>query len=211
MRYRTRTFYTDKQKSEMWDPSQRCKHRLPGGGWQRGDSMGSIGRHFNRASSSIFPHLVRSGGIRPTDRTRSRCALSFIEREEISRGLVTKLSFRLIAQNLNRAPSTISREVGRNGGRHAYRATPSDQRTWDCATRPKLCKLSFNDPLCQLIARKLRRKWSPRQIAGWLKRKYPEIEQNCVSHALPGRVLREADVPRGERYIAASMSKPEGF
>jgi IS30 family transposase len=113
---------------------------------------------------------------------RSRCALSLIEREEIFRGLVTKHSLRSIAQNLNRSPSTISREVSRNGGRQAYRAAPSDQRAWDCATRPKLCKLSFNDPLCQLIARKLRRKWSPQQIAGWLKRRYPDKEQNRVSH-----------------------------
>ena len=144
--------------------------------------MGSIGRYFNRASGSIYPHLARTGGIRPADRTRSRCALSLIEREEISRGLVTQLSFRLIAQNLNRSPSTISREVRRNGGRQAYRAASSDQRAWDSATRPKLCKLSFNDPLCHLIARKLRRKWSPQQIAGWLKRRYPDEEQNRVSH-----------------------------
>jgi len=170
MKYRTRTFYTAKQKSEMWDR------------WQRGDSMSSIGRHFNRASSSIFPHLAQFGGIRPPERVRSRCALSLIEREEISRGLVAKQSFRSIAQNLKRSPSTISREVRRNGGRHAYRAASSDQRAWDCATRPKLCKLSFNDPLCQLIARKLRQKWSPQQIAGWLKRKHPNEEQYRVSH-----------------------------
>jgi IS30 family transposase len=170
MKYRTRTFYTDKQKSEMWDR------------WQRGDSMGSIGRHFNRASGSIFPHLARTGGIRPADRARSRCALSLTEREEISRGLVTKQSLRSIAQNLNRSPSTISREVRRNGGRQAYRAARSDQRAWDCATRPKLCKLTFNEPLCQLIARKLRRKWSPQQIAGWLKHRYPDEEQKRVSH-----------------------------
>ena len=149
MKYRTRTFYTDKQKSEMWDR------------WQRGESMSSIGRHFNRASSSTFPHLALFGGIRPPVRKRSRFALSVTEREEISRGLVSKQSLRSIAKNLNRAPSTISREVRRNGGRQAYRATSSDQRAWDCATRPKLCKLSFNAPLCQLIARKLRRKWSP--------------------------------------------------
>ena len=92
MKYRTRTFYTDKQKSEMWDR------------WQRGDSMGSIGRHFNRASGSIFPHLARTGGIRPVDRRRSRCALSLIEREEISRGLVTKQSFRSIAHNRGLMP-----------------------------------------------------------------------------------------------------------
>jgi len=170
MKYRTRTFYTDKQKSEMWDR------------WQRGESMSSIGRHFNRASSSVFPHLAQFGGIRPPQRTRSRLALSLTEREEISRGLVAQQSFRLIAQSLNRSPSTISREVGRNGGRRTYRAAVSDQRAWDCAARPKPCKLSFNEPLCQLIARKLRRKWSPQQIAGWLKRKHPDQEESHVSH-----------------------------
>jgi IS30 family transposase len=144
--------------------------------------MSSIGRHFNRASSSIFPHLAQFGGIRPPARKRSRFALSLMDREEISRGLVAKKSLRSIAKGLNRSPSTISREVRRNGGRQAYRATHSDQRAWDCATRPKSCKLSFNDPLCQLIARKLRRKWSPQQIAGWLKRKHPDEEQHRVSH-----------------------------
>jgi len=88
MKYRTRTFYTNERKSEMWDR------------WQRGESMSSIGRHFNRASSSIFPHLAQFGGIRPPDRKRSRYALSLIAREEISRGLVAKQSFRSIAQSL---------------------------------------------------------------------------------------------------------------
>jgi IS30 family transposase len=170
MKYRQRTFYTDKQKSEMWDR------------WQRGESLSSIGRRFDRASSSIFPHLARTGGIRLPDRTRSRFALTLIEREEISRGLVAKYSFRSIARNLKRSPSTISREVHRNGGRQAYRAARSDQRAWDGATRPKFCKLSFNEPMCQLIARKLRLQWSPQQIAGWLKRKHPDEEQNRVSH-----------------------------
>jgi len=169
MKYRTRTFYTDKQKSEMWDR------------WQRGESMSSIGRHFDRASSSIFPHLAQFGGIRPAARKRSRFALSLLEREEISRGLVAKQSLRSIAKSLKRSPSTVSREVRRNGGRQTYRAARSDQRAWDSAARPKSCKLSFNDPLCQLIARKLRRKWS-QQIAGWLKRKHPDEEQYRVSH-----------------------------
>ena len=103
MTYRTQTFYTDKQKSEMWDRWQRC------------ELMSSIERHFNRASSSIFPHLARSGGIRPADRTRARCALSLIEQEVVSHGLVAKQSFRSIAQSLNRSHSTISKEVLRNG------------------------------------------------------------------------------------------------
>ncbi len=170
MKYRTRTFYTDKQKSEMWDR------------WQRGESLSSIGRRFDRASSSIFPHLARTGGIRPPERTRSRRALTLSDREEISRGLAANMSFRTIARGLSRAPSTISREVGRNGGRKTYRAASSDQRAWDCANRPKACKLSFNDTLCQLIARKLRLKWSPQQIAGWLMRRHPNEEQERVSH-----------------------------
>ena len=143
MKYRQRTFYTDQQKSEMWDR------------WQLGESMSSIGRRFDRASSSVYPHLALTGGIRPPARNRSRFALTLDEREEISRGLAAKRSFRSIARILRRSPSTISREVHRNGGRSAYRATLSDQRAWDCAKRPKSCKLSFNAPLCHWIARKL--------------------------------------------------------
>ena len=170
MRYRTRTFYTDKQKSEMWDR------------WQRGESLSSIGRRFDRASSSVFPHLALSGGIRPPVRTRSGRVLSLAEREEISRGLAARRSLRSIARDLSRSPSTISREVRRNGGRTAYRAALSDQRAWDCARRPKACKLSFNEHLCRFIARKLRLKWSPQQIAGWLMRRHPDEEQERVSH-----------------------------
>jgi len=122
MKYRTRTFYTDKQKSEMWDR------------WQRGESLSSIGRRFDRASSSIFPHLALTGGIRPAARTRSRLALSLIEREEISRGLATGRSLRSIARDLRRAPSTVSREVRRNGGVPGHRAKAAAEvvPTADC-------------------------------------------------------------------------------
>jgi len=116
MKYSQRTFYSNEQKSEMWDR------------WQRGESMSSIGRRFDRVSSSIFPHLALTGGIRPPYRTRSRFALRLIEREEISRGLATKQSLRSIARILGRTPSTISREIHRNGGKQAYRAALSDQR-----------------------------------------------------------------------------------
>ena len=136
MKYRTRTFYTDKQKSEMW------------GRWQRGESLSSIGHRFDRASSSIFPHLALTGGIRPRARIRSGPALSLEEREEISRGLAVDRSLRSIARALERAPWTISWEVRRNSGRKAYRAAQSDQRAWDCARRPKACKLSYNEALC---------------------------------------------------------------
>ena len=170
MKYRTRTFYTDTQKSEMWDR------------WERGESLSSIGRRFNRASSSIYPLLARTGGIRPPKRVRSRLALTLSEREEISRGLIAKMSLRAIAQSLRRSASTISREVSRNGGAKNYRAAQSDAAAWDCSERPKLCKLAGHDYLCRAISAKLRRKWSPQQIAGWLMREHPNEEGKRVSH-----------------------------
>ncbi|CUH44463.1 IS30 family transposase [Ruegeria atlantica] len=170
MAYRTRIFFTEKQKAEIWDR------------WQRGESMSSIGRVFDRGSSSIYPLLERTGGIRPPTRTRSRLALTFHEREEISRGLVAKQSLRSIARSLHRAPSTISREVRRNGGSKHYRATTSDANAWDRAHRPKPCKLVGNDYLCRMISTKLHRKWSPQQIAGWLMREHPDEESKRISH-----------------------------
>lgn len=144
--------------------------------------MSSIGRLFDRGSSSIYPLLARTGGIRPPERRRSRRALTTAEREEISRGLGAELSVRTIARQLRRSPSTISREVRRNGGRQHYRATQSDQAAWDRARRPKPCKLADRPALCHTIAQKLERKWSPQQIAGWLKREHPDDEGERVSH-----------------------------
>ncbi|MGD9378543.1 MAG: helix-turn-helix domain-containing protein, partial [Methyloceanibacter sp.] len=157
-RRRRRIYFTEKQKTEIWDR------------WQRGESMSSIGRRFDRNSSSIYPLLARTGGIRPAVRRRSHLALTLAEREEISRGLRAELSLRVIARQLRRAPSTISREVNRNGGRAFYRAVPSDQAAWDRALRPKPCKLACRLRLCRRVSVKLERKWSPQQIAGWLKR-----------------------------------------
>lgn len=170
MKYRRRVFFTDKQKSEIWDR------------WQRGESMSSIGRGFDRASSSIYPLLARTGGIRPRDRIRSRLALTLTEREEISRGLTAQLSFRSIARTLRRSVSTISREIKRNGGAKLYRATQSDAAAWARAHRPKPCKLAGNAYLRRAISAKLTRKWSPQQIAGWLMREHPDDEDKRVSH-----------------------------
>jgi transposase, IS30 family len=170
MVYRRRIYFTEKQKADIWDR------------WQRGESMSSIGRRFDRNSSSIYPLLARTGGIRPPDRRRSRFALTLAEREEISRGLRVQLSLRAIALQLKRAPSTISREVRRNGGRAGYRAAWSDQAAWERARRPKPCKLACRQALCRTISAKLQRKWSPQQIAGWLKRAHPDDETARVSH-----------------------------
>jgi IS30 family transposase len=150
--------------------------------WQRGESLRAIGRAFGKPSSSIYFQISPLGGIRPPPRRRSRLALSLSEREEISRGIVAQHSIRSIALLLGRSPSTVSREVRRNGGYDHYRASRADKRAWDRARRPKQCKLARSSCLRRQVSKKLRLYWSPEQIAGWLKRVYPEDEAYQVSH-----------------------------
>ncbi len=170
MKYRPRIYYTETDKALMWDR------------WQKGDSLHSIARLFDRSHGSIAGILARTGGIRPPQRRRSRRALRQSEREEITRGVVAGQSLRSIASSLGRAPSTVSREINRNGGRRRYRANSADQATWDRAHRPKTCKLTENRALARIVASKLQLEWAPRQIAGWLKRVYPNDETYQVSH-----------------------------
>jgi IS30 family transposase len=170
MKQRTRIYYSPAQRSEMWDR------------WQRGESMSSIGRAFNRESSSVYSVFSPTGGIRPPPRKRSRLALTLSEREEISRGIALQLSVRAIALQLERSPSTISREINRNGGMDAYRATQADLAAWNRAHRPKQCKLAGHPVLKRMVASKLKHHWSPKQIAGWLKRTYPFEAHKQVSH-----------------------------
>ena len=140
MKQRKRIYYSAAQRAEIWDR------------WKAGESMSSIGRRFDRESSSVFSVLSPTGGIRPPDRKRASQALSVDEREEISRGLSTRCSLRWIARSLGRSPSTISREVQRNGGAHGYRATRSDQAAWDRALRPKRCKLACRPTLARTVS-----------------------------------------------------------
>ncbi len=170
MVYRTRRNYSASDKAKLWDL------------WERGESLKAIGRLFDRPSSSIYGLLAPSGGIRPPPRKRSRLSLTLCEREEISRGLASHHSLRTIAAQLGRSPSTISREINRNGGADGYRAAQADQAAWDRTRRPKRCKLAGNPLLSHMVERKLRLNWSPEQIAGWLKREYPTDEGNHVSH-----------------------------
>ena len=121
MKYRTRIYYTEKDKALMWDR------------WQKGESLNSIARHFGRGHSSIQKVISRTGGIRPVPRRRSRLALTLAEREEISRGLAAGHSLRAIASVLERSPSTVSRELKRNGGPRRYRAHAADEAAWDRA------------------------------------------------------------------------------
>ena len=156
--------------------------------WKAGESMRVIGRAVGAGQSSVQSVLQRCGGIRPASRRRSEQCLAMAEREEISRGLSAGLSFRRIAKQLGRAPSTVSREVRRNGGRSRYRATLADKAAWRRARRPKLCKLSKRRRLRTVVERKLRRRWSPQQISAWLKRRYDQPSMN-VSHETIYRTL----------------------
>ena len=177
MQYRTRIQYTASQKAEMWDR------------WQRGEWLHQIAQLFNRYHTSVRGIIAASGGIRPPSRSRAARALSLAEREEISRGIALSHSIRAIACGLSRAPSTISREIQRNGGLAQYRATVADQAAWRRASRPKPCKLGQHDRLAREVAAKLQKQWSPEQIAGWLKRTYPDDPSRQVSHETIYRTL----------------------
>ncbi len=170
MERRYRRGFSTAEKTELWDR------------WQRGESLRSIGRVFGKPSSSIYFQLAPYGGIRPASRRRSRLALTLSEREEISRGIVARRSIRSMASLLGRSPSTVSREVCRNGGYDRYRAAVADEQAWVRARRPKRCKLANGPWLRRAVARKLKLNWSPEQIAGWLKRVHPREETYQVSH-----------------------------
>src|SRR5260370_14938769 len=162
--------FTASEKTESWDR------------WQRGESLKAIGRAFAKPSSSIYFQVSPHGGIRPAPRRRSRLALTLSEREEISRGSAVHRSARSMAGLLGRSPSTVSREISRNGGYDGYRAASADDKAWARARRPKRCKLATNAWLRQAVAGKLRLNWAPEQIAGWLKRTHPEDGCYQVSH-----------------------------
>ena len=162
--------FTAAEKAELWER------------WQRGESLKAIGRAFGKPSSSIYYQVAPHGGIRPEGRRRSRLALTLLEREEISRGVAEHQSARSMAKLLGRSPSTVSRELSRNGGYDGYRATLADEKAWVRSRRPKRCKLAINPWLRQAVASKLRLNWAPEQIAGWLKRSHPGDESHCVSH-----------------------------
>lgn len=150
MKQRPRIYYSDSQKALMWER------------WKKGESLQQIAHAqlFDRNHSSISRILGETGGIPPAQRCRSQFALSLAEREEISRALAAGRSIRSIACLLGRAPSTVSREIQRNGGQGCYRATLADQAAWDRACRPKTCKLVEKRKLASLVAGKLQLQWS---------------------------------------------------
>jgi IS30 family transposase len=158
------------QKAELWER------------WKHGESLSDIGHALDKHAGSIFGVLMIKGGIYRPPRQRSRRALTLSEREEISRGIAAMESIHAMAASIGRSPSTVSREIARNGGRDQYRAAEADVQAWDRACRPKRCKLSQHRRLQRIVAGKLDLDWSPEQISGWLERTFPHDESLRVSH-----------------------------
>ena len=154
MKQRPKVYYSEAQKALMWER------------WKQGEPLHQIAQLFDRHHSSIRGILGETGGIRPAQRHRSPVALTLAEREEISRSLAAGHSIRFIAGLLKRAPSTISREINRNGGLEGYRASQADQATWDRAQRPKSCKLVANPTLARIVAGKLSYSGHQSRLAG---------------------------------------------
>jgi IS30 family transposase len=170
MAQRGRHGLSDSQKRDLWTR------------WKQGQPMSEIARALEKNHGSIHYAVALHGGIPPAERRRSRLALRLPEREEVSRGIAAGHSLRHIASMIERAPSTISREIARNGGRDGYRASAADRRAWDQARRPKRCRLALHPRLRRVVAGKLRLEWSPEQISSWLKRCYPRVEEMQISH-----------------------------
>ena len=170
MTFRRRFKLSEQQRADMWRR------------WKAGQSLHEIGRAFSKDHVSIQFMLAQHGGIAPAARQRSALTLTLAERENISRGIACGSSIREIARRLQRAVSTVSREVARHGGRPLYRATDADQHAWDSALRPKRCLLALHVKLQEIVAGKLMLDWSPEQVSGWLKSEYPEDESMRVSH-----------------------------
>jgi IS30 family transposase len=158
------------QRSELW------RRR------EMGQTLVEIASALGKSWSSLSNEVVAQGGIAPRERRRAKDALGLADREEISRGISCGDSLRLIAARIGKAPSTISREVNRNGGLWSYRAAAADARAWSNARRPKRCKLAVQRTLRCVVAAKLQLDWSPEQIAGWLRREFPDDDAMHVSH-----------------------------
>lgn len=150
--------------------------------WQTGETLTQISRALGWYPGRVYQELRRRGGFAPSERRRPERQLRLAEREEISRQLACGTSLRAVARQLGRAPSTVSREVRRHGGRPAYRASVAEAQAWTWGGRPKRCKLAAQPRLRRVVAHKLSLRWSPQQIAGWLERRYPDRPAMQVSH-----------------------------
>src|ERR1700693_6258758 len=158
------------QRTDMWSR------------WKAGQSLHQIGRAFGKSHVSIHFLLSQHGGIVPGARRRSLPGLKLAERENISRGILSGSWIRDIPKGLQRAASTVRREVARHGGRPLYRANEADSQAWESALRPKTCLLAIHGKLRTIVTSKLSLDWSPEQISGWLEIRYPKNVSRRVSH-----------------------------
>jgi transposase, IS30 family len=163
--------FTPKQKVELWER------------WKSGQCIADIARSLERRNKSgVYRVLALNGGIAPAPRRRAAIALRLEEREEISRGIAAGRSIRQIAAGLERSGSAVSRELRRNHGASAYRASEADRCAWERAQRPKPCRLATHPELRWRVAQKLALQWSPQQISGWLKREFASDQEMQISH-----------------------------
>ena len=141
-----------------------------------------IARQMGRAPTTVVDFLERTQRLAVAIRVRSSRQLCLADREEISRGLAEGRSVRAIAAGIGRSPSTVCREVARNGGRYRYRAAPAEDRAWAQGRRPKVAKLAADPVLRAVVEEKLALQWSPQQISGWLRVEFADRAEMRVSH-----------------------------
>ena len=179
--------------------------------WKGGESNLQIAEALGFPRSSVWYQIRRRGGMPPQPRRRSERALSLREREEISRGLATAEGVRSLARRLARAPSTISREIQRHGGRTRYRASEADQAAWAATRRPKRCRLVAERRLQRVVEQKVRDDWSPEQIAAWLVSTYPDEPAMHVSHETIYRALYVQARGAFKRTLIAHLRRGQLF
>jgi IS30 family transposase len=147
-----------------------------------GETAAAIARKLGRPAGTVNDRIRDAGGIRPVIARAAAIHLTTGEREEISRGLAAGESLRCIARRLGRAPSTVSREVSRHGGARRYRAGAADCAAMHNRRRPKPSRLATHTELRHVVEDKLALRWSPGQIAGWLRLEFPDDQEMWVSH-----------------------------
>ena len=179
--------------------------------WKDGILFPRIAEELGRNREAVSYFVIRRGGIAPRARRRHRMALKSPEREEISRGIAAGLSYRAIARELGRAPSSISREIHRNGGRQHYRAQAADSDAWSRARRPKICFLARNQQLREVVSSKLEDDWAPEQISHWLLKTYPDEPLMHVSHETIYRTLYVQTRGALKKELVQHLRRSKGY
>src|SRR6266850_1480569 len=201
----SRVWFTPKQKAELWER------------WKSGQCVADIARALERRNKSgVYRILTLNGGIAPAPRRRARVALRGDEREEISRGIAAGQSMRQIAQRLGRSPSTVSREIRRNGGCSAYRASEAETSAWERALRPKSCRLARHSELTMAGRAEARTPVVPG--AGlWLaeaaipcRPRHADISRDDLSQSLYSDARRAEEAANGAPAYSAANASSQG-